>query len=145
MTVANRAEAEARGWTPSMGTFGARSQEGGGGGGGGGGGTQAGSQQLAAGINSMLGAIASGNKQAFDEAVRQFNQTFGLDTRKFEEAVRQYNQNLAVTAAGLTGQYQGAQTLQAREQAYNQALAAAGLTGYWNAPGGGAAMDAFNR
>lgn len=75
--------------------------------------------QLGAGINSLLGAIASGNKQAFDEAVRQFNQTFGLDQQKFAESVRQYNEGLAVTQAGLTGTYQGQQTQQAIQQAAN--------------------------
>jgi len=96
------------------------------GGGGGGGGSapsapaatvQASSSQLASGINSLLGAIASGNKQAFDEAVRQFNATFGLDQQKFAESVRQYNEGLAVTQAGLTGTYQGQQTQQALAQA----------------------------
>ena len=65
----------------------------------------------------MLGAISSGNKQAFDEAVRQFNTTFGLDQQKFAESVRQYNEGLAVTQAGLTGTYQGAPTQQAQAQA----------------------------
>jgi hypothetical protein len=110
--------------------------------------------QLAAGINSLLGAIASGNQQAFNEAVRQFNQTFGLDRDKFNEAVRQFNENLGIAQAGITGTYQGAptlpaltgyatqfgmwgvptpgqQTLAARQQAYAQQLgaieAAAGL------------------
>jgi len=103
---------------------------GGGGGGGGAGGVQPpqatvnAASQLGAGINSLLGAIASGNKQAFDEAVRQFNQTFGLDQSKFNESVRQFNQNFAVTQAGLTGTYQGAPTQQALAQAYNQQLGA---------------------
>lgn len=138
MTVANRAEAEARGWTPSMGTFGARSQEGGGGGGGGGGAaapeTQSQATQLYAGIQALLGAQATGNKQAFDEAVRQFNQTFGLDTRKFEEAVRQFNQNLPLAQAAVTGQYQGAPTLAAQQQqfAQQQALAEMYGQGYGN-------------
>ena len=77
------------------------------------------SQQLASGINSLLGAISSGNKQAFDEAVRQFNQTFGLDQQKFAESVRQYNEGLAVTQAGLTGIYQGQTTQAAQQQAAN--------------------------
>src|SRR5262245_6191812 len=61
--------------------YGVSSGGGGGGGGaaptvsGGGGGS---ASQLGQGINSLLGAIASGNKAAFDEAVRQFNTTFGL-------------------------------------------------------------------
>jgi hypothetical protein len=97
------------------------------------------SAQLASGINSLLGAIASGNKQAFDEAVRQFNVTFGLDQSKFNESIRQFNQNFGVTEAGLTGKYQGQQTQQAQLQAYNEAAQTAGLTGYFQAPGGGPA------
>src|SRR5947208_16403398 len=50
-------------------------------------------QQLGQQVNSLLGAIASGNKQAFDEAVRQFNVSFGLDKDKFTEAIRQFNEN----------------------------------------------------
>jgi hypothetical protein len=109
--------------------------------GGGGGGTAAptvtaqSGQQLAAGINSLLGAIASGNKQAFDEAVRQFNVTSGLDQSKFDESIRQFNQNLSISQAGLTGQYNGQQTQQAQLQAYNEAVGAAGLTGYFQQPG----------
>lgn len=85
-------------------------------------------------LNSLLGAIASGNRQAFDEAVRQFNATFGLDQQKFTEAIRQYNEGLAVTAAGLTGQYQGQQTLQSQLQQANIAAQRAGLTGYYVNP-----------
>jgi len=92
-------------------------------------GTQS-SQQLASGINSLLGAIASGNKEAFNEAVRQFNATFGLDQQKFGEAVRQFNQNYIVAESGLTGQYQGAPTLAA--QAQN-----AGLYGMYGTPTAG--------
>src|SRR5215471_6303500 len=98
MYATDAADAASKGWTPSMGTFGTYSQTESGpppSGGGGGGAPSApaatvqsqGSQQLASGINSLLGAIASGNKQAFDEAVRQFNQTFGLDQQKFAESV----------------------------------------------------------
>jgi hypothetical protein len=151
MQAANDADARSKGWTPSMGTFGVNTypdSSGGGGGGsaGGGGGVaapaatvQSGASQLGAGINSLLGAIASGNKQAFDEAVRQFNATFGLDTDKFNESVRQYNEGLAVTQAGLTGTYQGQETQQAQMQAANIAAQVAGLTGYYNAPAGVAA------
>lgn len=79
-------------------------------------------QQLAAGINLLAGAMSSGNKEAFNEAVRQFNVTFGLDQNKFDEAVRQFNQNYLVSEAGLTGTYQGAQTQQAQQQQYAQQL-----------------------
>jgi hypothetical protein len=145
MQAANDADAASKGWTPSMGTFGSNTYpdgNGGSSGGGGGGGgavaptvTAQSGQQLAAGINSLLGAIASGNKQAFDEAVRQFNVTSGLDQTKFDESVRQFNQNLGISQAGLTGQYNGQQTQQAQLQAYNEAVGTAGLTGYYQAPG----------
>jgi hypothetical protein len=108
------------------------------------------SQQLASGINSLLGAIASGNKQAFDEAVRQFNATFGLDKDKFNEAIRQFNQNYLISEAGLTGTYQGQQTQQAQLQAANIAAQQAALSGYYQQPGlqgqatGNLALDAFN-
>ena len=160
MYAANEQQAAAQGWAPSMGTFGNYSQYDMGAppasGGGGGGGTApapttvnaAGGQQLATGINSLLGAIASGNKQAFDEAVRQFNATFGLDQSKFNEAIRQFNENLGMAQAGLTGQYQGQQTQQAQQQAFNQAISAAGLTGYFQQPGtagaaGGPTQDQY--
>jgi len=145
MYAANEQQAASQGWSPSMGTFGVYSQNEMGtppsSGGGGGGGTVAptvagqGGQQLASGINSLLGAIASGNKQAFDEAVRQFNAAFGLDQNKFTEAVRQFNEGLGITQAGLTGVYQGSPTQQAQMQAANIAAQQAGLTGYYNAPG----------
>jgi hypothetical protein len=108
--------------------------------------TQQSGQSLAAGINSLLGAIASGNKQAFDEAVRQFNVSSGLDQSKFDESIRQFNQNYQISQAGLTGQYNGQQTQQAQLQAYNEAVGAAGLTGYYQAPGaagGGLTQSAY--
>jgi hypothetical protein len=94
------------------------------------------SQQLATGINSLLGAIASGNKDAFNEAVRQFNQTFGLDQNKFQESIRQFNQNFDIAQSGVTGQYQGAPTQAGQLQAQNIAAQNAGLLGYYNAPNG---------
>ena len=144
MQAANDADAASKGWTPSMGTFGTATYPDGSGGsssgGGGGGGvsptvTAQSGQQLAAGINSLLGAIASGNKQAFDEAVRQFNVSSGLDQSKFDESIRQFNQNYQISQAGLTGQYNGQQTQAAQLQAYNEAVGTAGLTGYFQAPG----------
>jgi hypothetical protein len=92
---------------------------------------------LGTGINSLLGAIASGNKQAFDEAVRQFNLSFGLDQDKLKESARQFDAENAIAAAGLTGTYNGQQTLQGQQQGFNQAQAIAQMTGYWNpnAPG----------
>jgi hypothetical protein len=67
-------------------------------------------------IDKLLASIASGNKQAFDETVREFNQTYGLDQAKFTEAVRQFNQGFLISQAGVTGQYQGAPTLAALKQ-----------------------------
>jgi hypothetical protein len=91
-------------------------------------------QSLAAGINSLLGAVASGNRQAFEEQVREFNATFGLNQDQFNQQVSEYNQNLAVTQAGLTGQYNGQQTQAAQLQAANLAAQRAGLTGYYQDP-----------
>lgn len=73
-------------------------------------------QQLGNQINSLLGAIASGNKEAFNEAVRQFDLSFGLDRDKFGEAIRQFNENLAIAQSGVTGMFQGAPTMQMRAQ-----------------------------
>src|SRR5215471_7840622 len=93
-------------------------------------------QQISNQVNSLLGAIASGNKQAFDEAVRQFNLSFGLDKDKFTEAIRQFNENLAIAQSGVTGVYNGQQTQQAALQAANIAAQVAGLTGYYQSPMG---------
>jgi len=100
----------------------------GGGGGGGlagalGGGAGAGGD-LGSAIDRMWKAMQEGNLMAFNEEVRQFNQTFGLNqdifkeqirqyNQDFAEKIRQYNENLAISQAGLTGQYQGAPTLPA--------------------------------
>jgi len=62
-------------------------------------------QKLGQQINSLIGAIAAGNKEAFDEAVRQFNVSFGFDQDKFKESVRQFNVGLGISEAGLTGYY----------------------------------------
>jgi len=83
---------------------------------------QTGLNQLSSGIDAMLAAIAQGNQAALKEAIRQFDLSFGLDKDKFTEAVRQFNEGLGITQAGLTGQYQGQQTQQAQQQAYQQQL-----------------------
>ena len=82
--------------------------------------------------------MQEGNLKAFNEEVRQFNAKFGLDEKVFAEGIRQYNQDyaekvrqynegLAISQAGLTGQYQGAPTL--------PALAGyAGMFGRWGVP-----------
>lgn len=109
--------------------------QGGGGGGGGGGGAAgagaAGANQYGAAIQQALDALASGNREAFQRAMYEFDQTFGLDKDKFAEDVRQYNQNFGVTQAGLTGQYQGAPTLPALTSYANQ-------FGQWGVPQTGA-------
>jgi hypothetical protein len=103
-------------------------------------------QQLGNQVNSLLSAIASGNKEAFNEAVRQFNVSFGLDKDKFTEAIRQFNENLTISQAGLTGTYQGQQTQQAQLQAANIAAQQAGLTGmFQGAPTLAAAQQAYSQ
>lgn len=94
--------------------------------------TPASSPQLAAGIQGLLSAAASGNKAAIDEAIREFNKTFGLDQDKFNDDIRRFNENLAISQAGLTGQYQGQQTQQAQRQAADIGAQTAGLTGYYS-------------
>ncbi len=89
------------------------------------------------GVDAYLQAIASGNKAAADEAIRQFNVTSGLDASKFAESVRQYNQsfglasdlqaaNIAAQQAGLTGMFNGQPTEAARQ--FNQTQGLAGLS-----------------
>ena len=87
--------------------------------------TTASGGQLAAGIQGLLGAAASGNKDAINEAIREFNQTFGLDQKKFDDDIRRFNENLAISQAGLTGTYQGQPTQAGQLQQAN-------LTGYYN-------------
>ena len=87
--------------------------------------------QYSKAYEDILRAVAARDERAFQEAVRQFDVTFGLDRDKFSEAIRQFNEGLDVTAAGLTGTYHGMQTQQAQQQAHQQALDAAGLTGLW--------------
>src|SRR5262245_6039938 len=89
-------------------------------------------QKLGQQINRLMGAISSGNKEAFDEAVRQFNLSFGLDTSKFAEGVRQFNENLAIAQSGVTGTFQGTPTQQAIAQ--RAGLGAQYAQIYGNAP-----------
>lgn len=49
--------------------------------------------------------------------------------QKLQERAQSFNEG--VTAAGLTGTYNGQQTQAAQQQAFNQAIAAAGQTGYY--------------
>jgi len=75
--------------------------------------TGSGAEQYGSAIDRLYEAIISGNAQRIAEEIRQFNATFGLDTRKFEEDVRQFNQTFGITEAGLTGTYGGQPTLPA--------------------------------
>lgn len=131
MQAANDADARAKGWTPAMGSFGVNTYPtGGGGSGGASASVSAPPQDAAAALGkiqqNILSAIASGNKAAADEAIRQFNATFGLDQQKFTESVRQYNQtfgldqqkltaDIAAQAAGLSGWFNGQPTEAARQ------------------------------
>jgi hypothetical protein len=97
--------------------------------------TGAPSSSLGTIANAMTSALASGNKAAFDEAVREYNVSFGLDQQKYQAQVDQYNQSLGVSVAGLTGTYQGQQTLAGQQQGLTNAATVAGLTGVYTAPG----------
>jgi hypothetical protein len=90
-----------------------------------------GAQQLGAGIEKLLQAIADGNKAAFDQAVKEFDLTFGLEKDKFGEdirrfnvnfgeAVRQFGLNYALAESGVTGVFGGKPTLAAQNQAFTQ-------------------------
>lgn len=95
-------------------------------GGDGGGGLSAADQaalnQYAASQKMIMDAVASGNANALRESIRQFDLMFGLDRDKMAETIRQFNESLGVSAAGLTGTYQGQPTMQAQQQAFQQQL-----------------------
>ncbi len=101
--------------------------------GGGGGG---GNSNAAANAQQQLSqALASGNKAAADEAIRQFNATFGLDSQKFAETVNEYNKNYGLAQSGVTGvNPDGTPTLAAQKQQSDAAAQAAGITGFYSAP-----------
>ena len=144
MEVANRAAAEAAGWTPSMGTFGAQSAETGGGGNPGTPGGPVGrdiegsklilqdaqNKAQQAYYNSML--RHEGDKLAFEKARQAWQETIdkaGL-TGMFEGAPTLEAMMGYAGAFGTWGApQQGQQTLEAQQQAFNQALANAGLLG----------------
>jgi hypothetical protein len=86
---------------------------------------------LIEGRDALLKAIAEGNMDAFREAVRQFDVTFGLDKDKFAQAVKEFSMNFGLLEGGLMGTYQGQPTLAAQKQKFDQAIAAAGLTGMY--------------
>lgn len=69
----------------------------------------------------MLAALASGNKAAFDESVRQFNETFGEQKRQYDlgrtDQLDQFAKNFGLNAGQLTGMYNGSPTLAAQNQA----------------------------
>ena len=79
-----------------------------------------GAQQYAAAIQQMLDAVASGNREAFNRAVYEFDVVFQLDRDKFAEDTRRFDQTFGITQAGLTGSYQGAPTLPALTSYANQ-------------------------
>jgi len=89
-------------------------------------------------LTTLLNAIASGNAQAFDEAVRQFNVSFGLDQAKFSEAIRQFNENLGIAKSGVTGTYEGQPTFPALTSYANQ-------FGTWGVPQQGQQTLAANQ
>jgi hypothetical protein len=76
-------------------------------------GTGTGAQQYGDAIQKALDALASGNREAFQRAIHEWDLTFGLDKDKFAEDIRRFNENFAVAQAALTGQYQGQATLPA--------------------------------
>lgn len=103
MVVANRAEAEARGWTPSMGTFGVRSDPGAGGGGGG-------------GMPAQTAPGLGGSQQAILDA---FKASSGFSLQDLAERKRQFDATLEWQKQMWANQ--GMPELQIRQQA--QALA----------------------
>jgi len=126
MEVANQAEAVAKGWKPSMGTFGVNSglapgsgSSSGGGGGGGSAPAPVASGSLDAQFQKMLGALASGNAQAFNEAKDEFNRNFAESQRQFnlgrDDSLAQFEKNFGLQQGTLTGMYNGQPTEQARQ------------------------------
>jgi len=115
---------------------------------------QASGAALGAAIDKLLGARAAGDKAAFDEAVRQFNQNFGLSQAattgtyngaptlaalKQQADIAAQKSLTAQNDASLTGTYQGQATLAALKQQADiasqqlqNAMTAAGLTGTLN-------------
>jgi hypothetical protein len=85
----------------------------------------AGKAQMAKASQDYANAIASGNKAAADEAIREFNLGHDLSvaavTGTFQgnatQAAQQQAANIAATQAGLTGTYNGSPTLAAEKQA----------------------------
>ena len=73
-------------------------------------------------IDRLLGARAAGDHETLMETIREWDQKYGLDRDQFNEGIRQYNQNYLISQAGLTGQFQGAPTMQAQQQAYAQQM-----------------------
>jgi len=101
-------------------------------------------------IQQAVQALNSSDLKAFNEQVREWDKVFQFNTDQFNEGIRQFNNTFGLNQANVTGvyngaptleaatraanflgTYQGQQTLQAQNQYFNQALAAAGLTGRW--------------
>ena len=100
-------------------------------------------------IQSLLSAIASGNSQAAQEAIREFNLNFTNSTAQqygYNAGIGQpapaYAPTLAAQQAsgaigyipGVTGTASDYQSLQQASDASSQAASAAGLTGFYSAP-----------
>ena len=84
----------------------------------------------AASIQKISDALAAGNREAFNRAVYEWDQTFGFDKEKFAEDTRRFNEQFQVTQAGLSGMYQDAPTLPALTSYANQ-------FGLWGVPTAG--------
>lgn len=127
MVVANRADAIAKGWTPSMGTFGVRSEDGSGGGGGGG----SDPAQSAAGMGSLGQQIG----QQITAAMTPFSQaTSGVTAAQLAEQKRQFDATLEWQKQMWANQgmpqleiQQRAQALAEKAQADQQAIAQGNL------------------
>jgi hypothetical protein len=127
MTVANEAEARARGWTPAMGSFGVNSYPTGGGGGG----------AAAPAANSNEQAVLDAFKASsglsikdLNERTRQFNETLAFQKQQWIEAglpaaevarrvqeaqIAEIQNQIAMAQANVSGVYNGAPTEAARQ------------------------------
>jgi hypothetical protein len=120
MEVADRAEAESRGWTPSMGTFGINSDPNSGGGGGGGGGGQQQQQQQDPDLSAIMAGFAASSGfsiKQLEEQKRQFDETLNWQKQMWQQqglpqlAIQQRAQDLEerkfTELSGLSQRQQG--------------------------------------
>ena len=75
--------------------------------------------------------IAKGELAVKQGLAQLEQQKFGLSQQQFAEAQQEFVKNFGVQEAGVTGTYNGAPTLAAQGQQFNQGVAAAGLTGFY--------------